>query len=182
MNGKQLDMKTSICLCLCLYAIELVAQNNPKYLQEGFATQLGTGVLYGGVGGLIEYQHVVVAHIRLTPFVGLGISLGGTDTNTYHYYWFNYAMGLTVEVGNKHRLLLGPQIIGSRHMYHTPAYAPLCKQKLMGPSFMIGYKGTASFGLIWQLVIGLAYLQNPLLKSEKYTSTPHLDIGLGYKF
>jgi hypothetical protein len=179
---KEVMMKIVIFLVLCLHVIELQAQENPKYQQQGFAIQLGTGVLYGGVGGLVEYQQVVLETVRLTPFAGLGISLGGTDTNTYDYYWLNYAIGLTLELGNKHRLVLGPQLIGSRHIYQIPANAPLCKQTLMGPSFMLGYKGTSSFGLIWQFSIGLAYLQNPLIRSEKYASSPHLNIGLGYKF
>jgi hypothetical protein len=56
------------------------------------------------------------------------------------------------------------------------------KHVLTGPAFIAGYKGTASFGLLWQIHLGIVYEHNPIGDDRKYLFGPTAGIGIGYKF
>jgi len=155
---------------------------NDKTVKDGIEFQLGTGAMYGGIGGLVEYQRLIKENFYLTPYAGFGFSLGGLDTTTAKYYWINYALGINLEFGKRHRLILGPQIIGSNNILNKPSNAKIDKKMLIGSSLIIGYKGIASFGLIWQLYLGFAFMQNPFIDDKKFYFSPHIGLGIGYKF
>jgi hypothetical protein len=160
----------------------LSAQQEDKTTKGGFAIQVGNGVLYGGLGGMVEYQFPFKDNIRVTPYLGSGFSVGGTDTSCAEYIWHSYAIGVNLEMGRMHRFILGPQIVGSRNISNDPEDAVIYKKKLDGLSFIVGYKGTAQFGLMWQVMFGVAYLQDPFLQDDKYFFQPHIGLGMGYKF
>ena len=177
-------MKSSIYLILSLTAALSIsvsssyAQNIDKSSKGGFALQAGTGIT--GLGVTAEYQFIVRKNIRMTPYGNIGISAGGTDTTTV--MWFSSVAGFNVEYGQKHRIILGPQCLICYNFYTKPSDALVYRKSLAGPSFIIGYKGTAASGLIWQFSLGAVYLQNPLEADDKYVINPYIGAGLGYKF
>ena len=85
-------------------------------------------------------------------------------------------------MGRMHRFIFGPQLVGARNISNDPEDAVIYKKSLDGLSFIAGYKGTANFGLMWQVVFGVAYLQNPLMPDDKHFFQPHVGLGMGYKF
>lgn len=174
-------MKNAL-LILVLLCGNLYAQETSKATKGGFALQAGTGTSYGGIGILAEYQFLIKEKYRITPYLGAGISLGGTDTSKADYYWNNYAAGCSFEYGNIHRIIAGPQFLFSTNISNKPVDAPIDKKTLFGPAFIVGYKGTSSFGLIWQLTVGTAYIQDPLEQNSDYSFEPNLGVGIGYKF
>ena len=166
---------------------KLFAQDSThyKYNKTGFAVQLGTGLLYGGVGPLFEYQIKYKEKIRITPILGTGFSIGGppdqSDTVHSEGIWINSAIGINIEYGNKHRLIFGPQFISAYYNSEMLPESP-DKRMFLGFSFIAGYKGTASFGLIWQGYVGLAHMQSPLMTGKNSYLEPNIGLGLGYKF
>ena len=79
----------------------------------------------------------------------------------------------------KHRFIFGPHLVGSSMMGNS---VEIKKDFLAGTALIAGYKGTAKFGLIWQVYIGDVYLQDEFSDSKKYTHRSQLGFGLGYKF
>ena len=185
LNSK--TMRKIIFLTALFFTNHLVAQqdNSNKANQSGLGIQLGTGLLYGGVGTIIEYQIKCKENLRLTPFLGTGVSIGGppdqTDTVHSEGLWMNSAMGINLEVGKKHRLILGPQLISA--YYHSEMLPQSPDQRFfLGFSMIAGYKGTSSFGLFWQGYLGLARIQAPLMTAQDPFLEPNVGLGLGYKF
>ena len=156
-----------------------------KYNKRGLGVQLGTGLLYGGLGPLFEYQIKYKEKFRITPLIGIGFSIGGppdqTDTIHSEGTWINSAIGANFEYGKKHRLIFGPKLISA---YYTSEILPASsgQRMFLGYSFIAGYKGTASFGLIWQVYFGLAHMEDPLMSGKNSYLAPNFGLGLGYKF
>jgi hypothetical protein len=177
-----------IFIIIVLFSLsKLFAQDSTryKYNKAGFAVQLGIGLLYGGLGPVFEYQIKYKEKIRITPMLGTGFSIGGppdqSDTVHSEGIWINSAIGINLEYGNKHRLIFGPQLISA---YYNSEILPESADKrlFLGFSIIAGYKGTASFGLIWQVYAGLAHMQAPLMTGKNSYLAPNVGLGLGYKF
>lgn len=174
---------SAIALMLCV-ACDTWAQEAPvKSVKAGWALQLGSGILYGGnLGILAENQIKFSNHFRVSPFGSFGIADGGSTPDTdKRQYWFGYAAGVNLEYGKKHRIILGPHFMGNNYLGNE-----LNAQKDFrgGISAIVGYKGTADFGLIWMVYIGNVYAQNDEIFSDDktYENQSHVGIGLGYKF
>lgn len=180
-------MKNALLLLIIFSFCKSYSQNSKeaKFNKKGFAVQIGTGLIYGGVGTLFEYQLKLNDKLKMTPILGVGLSIGGppdqTDTIHSEGIWLNSAIGLNLEYGKKHRLIIGPQLITA---YYTSEISPQSSKQRMfaGYSFITGYKGTASFGLIWQVYLGLAHMEDPLMTGKNHYLMPHFGAGLGYKF
>lgn len=177
-----------LTIIILLFSLNFsIAQDSTdyKYNRKGVAVQIGTGLIYGGLGPLIEYQMLYKEKIRVTPFFGNGFSIGGppdhSDTIHSEGIWLNSALGFNVELGIKHRLIFGPQLISA---YYSSEMLPQSDDKrfFLGYSLIAGYKGTAKFGLIWQAYFGLAHMQDPLMDGMNSYLEPNLGFGLGYKF
>jgi hypothetical protein len=151
-----------------------------KGVKDGWAIHIGAGVMYGGnIGFLTERQILLKENLRISPFGSFGFAIGGTDSIGGKYNSFEYAAGANLEYGKKHRIILGPHFVGQNIIGNS---VDIKKKSLMGASFIIGYKGTANFGLIWQVYIGDIYLQDQFSSSKKYSHSSHMGLGIGYKF
>ncbi|MBI3509341.1 MAG: hypothetical protein HY064_01655 [Bacteroidetes bacterium] len=154
-----------------------------KGVKAGWAMNIGAGVMFGGNLGIqIENQILLKEKLRLSPFVSAGVGEGGTDPITSKkYYWFGYAAGANLEYGKKHRIILGSHFVGNNLIENSNAVK---KNFFGGLSFILGYKGTADFGLIWQVYIGDLYSpdDDPFSANKKYEHRSQVGIGLGYKF
>jgi hypothetical protein len=160
------------------------SQETPtKSVKDGWAIHLGAGIMYGGnLGLLTERQIHLTKKLRFSPFVSAGVGEAGTDSITSKkYYWFGYAAGANLEYGKKHRVILGPHFAGNSLIGSSDAVK---KNFYGGFSLILGYKGTADFGLIWQVYIGDFYSLNdsPFSDNKKYEHRSQVGIGLGYKF
>jgi hypothetical protein len=182
MKSASINVMVIAMAAMLVFNTPLCASINDKHAQGGLAVQAGYGILYGGMGGLIEYQFLLKDKVRITPLIGIGGSLGGTDSTTDKYYFLNYTLGLNFEYGNKHRAVAGLQFLGSHDIYNNPSNAKIDKKDIVGPDVIIGYKGTAYFGLLWQVYFGCAYAQNPFLRDISFFFEPHFGFGIGYKF
>lgn len=151
-----------------------------KSIKAGWAIHAGAGFMYGGnIGILGEKQILLNEKIRISPFGSVGLAEGGTDSTGVKYNWFGYAAGANFEYGKKHRVIFGPHFIGQNLIGNS---VEVKKDFAAGATFILGYKGTANFGLIWQIYVGAIWMQEPLLDSKKLYSNSHMGIGLGYKF
>jgi hypothetical protein len=121
--------------------------------------------------------------LRISPLVGFGFSVGGPpntdDTVNISEKWLNYSVGINFEYGIKNRVIFGSQFIGA---YYIADKETIDKRMFVGTSFIVGYKGIASFGLIWQIYLGVAHIQSPLMIDMKYFYQPNFGFGIGYKF
>lgn len=153
-----------------------------KSVKEGLAIHLGAGIMYGGnIGLLIEKQILLNEKLRVSPFAAVGVAEGGTDSiSNKKYYWFGYSAGANLEYGKKHRMIFGPHFVGNNFIGNSDEVK---KNFLAGVSFIIGYKGTAGFGLIWQVYVGDIYSQDddPFSNNKTYSHRSHVGLGLGYK-
>lgn len=177
-------MKQIIIFILLLVPAFLSAQEEkPKSTKDGWAIHLGAGFMYAGnIGILIEKQIFLNEKLRVSPFGAVGVAEGGTDSiSKIKYYWFGLAVGANLEYGKKHRIIFGPHFVGNNLIGNSDEVK---KNFLAGASFIIGYKGTADFGLIWQVYIGDIYSQDddPFSNNETYSHRSHVGLGLGYKF
>ena len=180
-------MKFFSVIIILFYCNNSIAQDSTllKYDKFGFAAQVGTGLLYGGLGPLFEYQMKYKENMRFTPILGSGFSIGGppdqSDTVHSEGIWLNSAAGFNMEFGRKHRMIFGPQFISA---YYSSEILPDSPDKRMylGFSLIAGYKGTNAFGLIWQVYLGLAHIQEPLMTGSNSYLEPNIGLGLGYKF
>lgn len=160
------------------------SQETPtKSVKDGWAIHLGAGIMYGGnIGFLTERQIRLKERLRISPFLSSGVGEAGTDSITSKkYYWFGYATGFNLEYGNKHRVILGPHFEGNNLIGNSDNVK---KNFFGGFSIIVGYKGTADFGLIWQVYIGDFYSLNddPFSANKKYMHRSQVGLGLGYKF
>ena len=173
-------MKRLILLLHLLPQFLFAQKENDKSTNDGWAIHLGAGFIYGGnIGLLMEKQILLNEKFRISPFVSAGFAEGGTDSTSKKYYWGGCAAGVTFEYGKKHRIIFGPHFIGNNVIGNS---IEVKKNFLAGTSFIIGYKGTAKCGLIWQLYVGDIYLQEALSDSKKYSHSSQMGLGIGYKF
>lgn len=178
-------MKTLLILLFFIPLFFSAQNENNKSIKSGWAIQIGTGVIYGGSLGVeVENQISLKEKIRVTPFAGLGFSIGGAPADTLNPEgtWLNYAIGFNLEYGIKHRFFFGPELIGANFITKERPNESINKRMFVGSSFIIGYKGTASFGLIWQIYVGVAHMEKPLMEGKKYFYQPNFGLGIGYKF
>lgn len=165
------------------WALNAQEEKGPKSTKAGWAMSIGAGVMFGGnIGIQIENQILLKEKLRLSPFISVGGAEGGTDTITdIKYYWFGYAAGANLEYGKKHRVILGPHFEGNSLIGNSNEVK---KNFFGGFSFILGYKGTADFGLIWQVYIGDFYSpdDDPFSANKKSEHRSHVGIGVGYKF
>ena len=160
------------------------SQETPaKSVKGGWAIHLGAGIMYGGnIGFLTEKQICLKEKLRVSPFMAVGVAEGGTDSiSQKKYYWSGYAAGANLEYGKKHRIILGPHFEGN----YLIGNSDVAKKNFFGGfSFILGYKGTADFGLIWQIYIGDFYSpdDDPFSANKKYEHRSQVGIGIGFKF
>lgn len=161
----------------------LMSQEMPSASKkDGWAVQLGAGFMYSGnIGILVERQFLLEKKLRVSPFISTGFSEGGEDPQLKKYYWYGNAAGVNVELGGKHRLVLGPHLVFQNLIGNS---ADAKKNHLTNYSFILGYKGTAGFGLIWQVFIGDVFSQDgdPFSSNLTYSHRSQVGLGLGYKF
>jgi hypothetical protein len=157
------------------------SQETPtKSVKDGWAIHLGAGFMFGGnIGILGEKQIVLKEKFRISPFAASGLAEGGTDSKSHRYNWFGMSTGVNMEYGKKHRVIFGPQFVLQELIGNS---VEVKKNQLSSVSFIIGYKGTADFGLIWQVYIGDIYIQDETTDSKMYSHKSHIGLGLGYKF
>lgn len=183
--AKKLIIKNSLLqvffIVVFFLPLSVWSQDAPKKgVKDGWAIHLGAGFMYGGnIGVLGEKQMLLKEKLRISPFAAIGIAEGGTDSTSHTYYWMGMTVGANMEYGKKHRVIFGPQfelqkVIGNSF--------EVKKAHLPSVAFIIGYKGTADFGLIWQVYIGDVYIQDYTTDSNTYSHNSHFGIGLGYKF
>jgi hypothetical protein len=150
--------------------------------------EIGMGSTYGaggdGAGAAIEYQILLRPSLRITPFVGSGV-VGG-DQPDIPVHRLAYSIGAYLEYGKYHRIFIGPGF-GTQWVHHEydeseDRYYNI--HTIIGPSFVVGYKGTARFGLLWQLHLGTAYVVNypEDYPGRKDNPVPAFGFGIGYKF
>ncbi len=155
----------------------------PKNVKDGWAIHFGAGNMYGGnIGFLTERQILIKGKFRLSPFVSFGIGEAGTDSiSKLKHYWLGYATGTNFEYGNRHRIILGTNIEGNSQIRNSDY---IKKNFFGGFSVILGYKGTANFGLIWQIYIGDFYSpdDDPFSSNTIYEHRSQAGIGIGYKF
>lgn len=175
----------AIFFILCLLPLVLCGQEvkKPKGSRDGWALYAGAGVMFGGnIGLLAEHQMLLKNKLRISPFVSAGVAEGGTDPVTSKKYnWFGYAAGANLEYGQQHRVYLGTHAEGNSLKGNS---ANVKKDFFGGVSLILGYKGTANFGLIWQVYIGDFYSpdDNPFSANKKPEHRSQAGIGIGYKF
>jgi hypothetical protein len=173
-------LRVAIYLLFFFPNLAIGQENNNKSLKDGWAIHLGAGFIYGGNIGLLgERQIHVKGKFSLSPFCAVGWAEGETDSISHKNSWLGFSTGLTMEYGKKHRFIFGPQFV---YQQLSGRSVEVKKNQLPGASFIIGYKGTAGFGLIWQVYIGDIYTLEPTSDSKKYTHSSHLGLGIGYKF
>lgn len=174
---------SAIALMLCMVCDALAQEAPVKSVKPGWALQGGSGILYGGnLGILAENQIKLSSRFRISPFGSFGMADGGNAPDTdIRQYWFGYAAGVNLEFGKKHRIILGPHFMGNNYLGDEPNAK---KDFRAGFSTILGYKGTADFGLIWMVYVGNIYAQNDEIFSadKTYENQSHVGIGLGYKF
>lgn len=156
----------------------IVDASEDKALNDGWAIQAGIGTLHGGGPGFsAEYQFKLNEQFRITPNLGLGISEGGRSGTTV--YWLGSSLGYLTEIGLRHRLIFGPGYFGAWNFLNAGGVK---RDFLSGISLVAGYKGTASFGLIWQATIGCVFIQHPYRSDSGFYPNADLSLGIGYIF
>jgi hypothetical protein len=165
----------SLILLLIVTTVAASADRNTG----GFAVHMGMGSLYGGDGGAaVEYEVVLRPLLRLSPFVAAG-TVGMNDPEAPSTD-FGYCIGVNAEYGRFHRVFAGPSF-GTQFLEWN-SDSPQKVQTLRGPSFVAGYRGTARFGLMWQMYLGMAYIINYKYSETKSNPVPAFGFGIGYKF
>jgi len=167
-----------ICSAILALALSAVASAADKS-NGGLAVSVGIGDQYGGDAGCgFEYQLRLAPRFRLTPFAAAGV-VGGTSNDSLAV---GYCGGVNVEYGRWHRVLAGVSF-GS-HYRDSDSLPPAKARTMIGPALCLGYKGTASFGLVWQVYGGIAHIVNPVNNPNRLNTdmAPAFGLGLGYKF
>jgi hypothetical protein len=178
-NRKANTMRYALLLILLLTAVSAAASADRS--GGGFAVHLGMGSLYGagdGGGAAVEYQVLLRPGMRLSPFVAGG-QVGSNQADAPSHE-FGYCIGVNAEYGKFQRIFAGPSF-GTQFLewdHDTTSNV----QAVIGPSFVLGYKGTAHFGLLWQVYLGAAYIINYKYSEHKDNPVPVFGLGIGYKF
>jgi len=163
---------------LMLLAVSVVAAADKS--GNGLAMHAGFGSMYGGLGVCVEYQFALRPLFRLTPFAAVGAAqpiYGGFDP-----FGFGFGIGVNAEVGRLHRVFISPHFSTQYLDYDEDTDGTKAnKNTVVGPAVALGYKGTARFGLLWQVFGGVSYPVNDEHKHEN-SFAPVFGLGLGYKF
>lgn len=177
LNRKETIMKP-ILSCILFFIVASVSAGLDKS-SGGFAAHVGFGSLYGGGGVSIEYQELVGPLLRFSPFVSAGSTMSIYGDNIQR---FGYCVGVNAELGRFHRLFIGPSF-GSQYLdYDKDSLNNFSNvNTVVGPAMVLGYKGTARFGLMWLVYAGACYLLNDK-HEQKPGFAPAFGMGLGYKF
>ena len=175
--------KLIILLALIPLLSSAQEESQPKSTKKGWAINAGAGIMFGGNIGLQgEYQILLKEKLRLTPFLSAGVSDAGwaPESNKRHY-WFGYSAGTIFEYGKKHRIIAGPHYSGNNLIKSSPEVK---KNTFGGASFILGYKGVADFGLMWQVYIGNFYSpdDDAFSANTDYEHRSHAGAAIGYKF
>lgn len=145
----------------------------------GLAFHVGAGSFYGGAGGAIEYQIRLSARLRVTPFAGGGLNISTeSDPVLMAPGW---AGGAALEAGWLQRLFVAAGF-GTQGITATCEAGRDCVNEGMvhGPFAVLGYKGTAPFGLMWLAYYGASMsLDDPL--EDAGTVHAALGVGVGWK-
>jgi hypothetical protein len=163
-----------------LLGLAALAQAEPAdRTRGGLAFQVGAGSFTGGLGAVVEYQIRLARQLRVTPFVGGGAT---TATEQTPALWaFGYAGGAALEAGSFQRAFVA---VG----FGTQGVTTMCdvgqpctnERVIHGPFAVLGYKGTAPFGLMWMVYYGASVaLDDPV--DKKVTVGPAMGVGLGWK-
>jgi hypothetical protein len=172
-------MRLTLSLILSLIFTSFAASADKS--AGGFAAHVGMGSMYGaadGVGAAVEYQVPLRPKLRLSPFAAAGV-VGVNDVEAPTKD-FGYCIGFNAEYGRFHRVFAGPSFGTQFLEWDSDTHKNV--QTLLGPSFVAGYKGTARFGLMWQIYIGIAYIINYKYTENKSNPVPAFGYGIGYKF
>ena len=163
-------------ICLLLFFVGSLSAAGTDKSAGGFAAHIGMGNMYGGAGGVaIEYQQVLSPLIRLSPFISGGQVISVDPDKSASR--IGYCLGVNAEFGKFHRLFVGPNF--GTHYIELPYDAANHRQTATGLAMVLGYKGTARIGILWQLYGGLAYIVNSKNGDEV---VPAFGLGIGYKF
>lgn len=147
--------------------------------QGGLAFHVGVGSFYGGAGGAIEYQIRLSPRLRLTPFAGGGLNIS-TESEPV-LIAPGWAGGAALEAGWLHRLFVAAGF-GTQGITATCEDGRDCMNDGMvhGPFAVLGYKGTAPFGLMWLAYWGASYsLDDPY--EDAWTVHSAVGVGVGWK-
>lgn len=147
--------------------------------RDGLAFHVGAGSFYGGAGGAIEYQIRLSSRLRVTPFAGGGLTIS-TETDPV-LTAPGFAGGAALEAGSLQRLFVAAGF-GTQGITSTCEAGQDCVNEgvVHGPFAVLGYKGTAPFGLMWLAYYGASFsLDDPF--EDAMTVHPALGVGLGWK-
>lgn len=145
----------------------------------GLAFHVGVGSFYGGAGGAIEYQIRLSPRLRVTPFAGGGLNISTeTDPVLTAPGW---GAGAALEAGSLQRLFVAAGFDTQGITSSCQAGQDCMNEGMVhGPFAVLGYKGTAPFGLMW-----LAYYGASMSLDDPYedAGTLHaaLGVGVGWK-
>jgi hypothetical protein len=172
--GEVITVRSILSIVLLLIVISCAIGADKS--AGGFAVHIGAGDLYGGAGGAtIEYQVLLHPRARFSPFLSGG-QVVSVDPEIPASR-IGFCLGVTAEFGGFHRLFAGTGF--GTHYIELPYDSANHRQTAMGPSFVMGYKGTARIGILWQIYGGLAYIVN---SKRGDTIVPAFGVGIGYKF
>jgi hypothetical protein len=159
-----------------------------KVDNSGLAVFCGYGERFGGLGLEVEYQIKKLGGLlTLTPFLSGGRYLSPLED------YIGYSVGFNVEAGHKHRGLLGilygtidEEYEKSRELFSGSTYYE-GNNLIVGPAFIVGYKGMSSFGLSWTVSTGYGlhlnskkgFIRN-VFKNDDVTSVM-FSAGIGFK-
>jgi hypothetical protein len=139
----------------------------------GLAFHVGAGSFYGGAGAAVEYQIRFSPRLRVTPFAGGGLNISTeSDPVLTAPGW---AGGAALEAGSLQRLLVAAGF-GTQGITVSCEAGRDCMNEGMvhGPFVVLGYKGTAPFGLMW-----LAYYGASMSLDDPYEDAGTLHVALG---
>jgi hypothetical protein len=143
---------------------------------SGPALFVGIGNVFCGSGIKLEYQYRLFSKLKLftiTPFASIGYWEG------IYYKNYVYSLGGDLEIGYKHRLILG---------YHYGALAESFIEKTetttiqgitttgktleslifyTGSGIFVGYKGMLNIGFTWVAAIGAGYANQDQKKRDR---------------
>lgn len=176
-----------VLITLIIFISLAVAKD--KIDNTGLAVFCGYGERFGGLGIEVEYQiKKLKGLLTLTPFIAGGRYLSPLED------YVGYSAGFNVEVGHKHRGLLGvlygtidEEYEKTRELFSGSSYYK-GNNLIVGPAAIIGYKGMNRFGLSWTVSTGYGFhlnsrngfIQN-IFKNDKDVTSVMFSAGIGFK-
>lgn len=166
---------------LMVVAVVTRAQDDQlKSQRGGWAVHVGAGYIYGGSIGLLGERQILISDkFRISPSMASGVERLGTDSTGTKYYYLGFTGGFNLEIGKKHRLIFGPHFTSQSQLNNN---LDTKKSWLPSGSLILGYRGMADFGLIWQIYIGDNYIQDAWIDDKKFHHTTQFGLGFGWIF